>query len=186
MENGLIVITPSSVSSTGTTDVSGIKADGSVSFTNCETLTVNDVFTSAYDNYLIEMRYQGTDDQRNLLMRFTTSGVEYTITRYRRQLLSASSSTALATRQTSLSAFYIGLLDSELRSGISIQVYAPALLEPKVVRSRGVSGDGNARFWDEGGSFTGTDAYDGFKFLFDGSSSTRTATGQLTVFAYNQ
>jgi hypothetical protein len=56
--DGLVSMTPSSIAHSGTS--ASINADGGVDFTAVTELSLNGVFTSDYDNYLIVMRFTDT------------------------------------------------------------------------------------------------------------------------------
>ena len=76
-KNGLHLITPTSIASTGTGNSSSINTNGSVTFSTCATLSLNGVFSADYDNYMIVMRHVGSDASAfNIDLRLRLSGTD--------------------------------------------------------------------------------------------------------------
>ena len=182
--NGLVVMTPTSIASTGTGNSSSINADGSVDFSSCATLSLNGVFTSSYDNYMIEIRFVGTGDQRNFLARLRSAGVDASGSNYVRQFLATNGSTIAAARNTALSAFYYTIGDSEYRSGVKSYIFGPFLTQATSLRTIGVAGDQSVRTWDEANTHSLSTSYDGISFITD--TAPYTYSGLVTVYGLNQ
>lgn len=182
--NGLVVMTPTSVDKTGTGSTATINANGSVSFSSCETWSLNNVFSTAYDNYMITMRFVGTADSRNLLARLRANQVDASGANYTRQVLYASSTSVAAARTTSTTYLYFTIGDSEMRSGLVGYIFGPRLAQPTAVRTVTSSGNGNAQTWDEALTHSLGTAYDGISFITDQAGTTY--SGLVTVFGFNQ
>ena len=180
--NGLVVMTPTSIASTGTGNSSSINADGSVDFASCETLSLNGVFTSSYENYMIVLR--GTcSDNRNIWTRFRVSGTDASGTDYTQQYIYASSTSVSGSRGT-FNFFSTSVAWGSTQSGNIIYIFGPKLAQPTVARSVDMSGDSinYARIYDVAVTHSLSTAYDGISFLPNGA----TMTGLVSVFGFNQ
>lgn len=175
--NGLVVMTPTSIASTGSGNSSSINADGSVDFSSCATLSLNGVFTSSYDNYMVVCRITGTLD---VIGRVRLSGTDAT-TNYTDQYLSASGASVNGGRFTR-SFFGITESSSTQRSGFSLYLFGPSIAQPTAVRSVAVSDSSSARLIEFAATHSTSTAYDGMTLL---PEKTGTLSGLLTVFAFN-
>lgn len=73
---GMVLVAPTSVSVTGSGSSVTIEPNGSISFTNCESLTLNGVFSADYKNYVLNQNHTMNTNIGNLLFgQFTSSGV---------------------------------------------------------------------------------------------------------------
>ena len=100
---GLKVCTPTSVVVTGSGSESAtINSDGSVSFTACTSLSLNDIFTSEYDNYKMTIRCAGANTNRTLMFRLRDGGIDESSPSnyYDYQQLYAQSTTIAGSRNT--------------------------------------------------------------------------------------
>lgn len=182
-EIGLIPITPTSVSSTGTGNSSAIEPDGSVSFTTCNTLSVDGVFSSSYENYMVVMRSVGSVAFTPFWVRFRVSGSDNsTANSYVNQFISVSSTSVSGDRQTA-DRGRVSTTSSTRRSGSTTYFYGPFLTSPTAWASRNMDSQSGAAILDIGGTHNQSTSYDGFTFVND---STNTFSGLLTVFGFNQ
>ena len=184
--NGLVVMTPTSIASTGTGNSSSIGANGKVTFSSCATLSLNGVFTSSYDNYMISYtatRVGTTNDF--VVVRLRASGTDAT-TNYTYQYLYADSTTVAAARTTSatynLAYFYTR--ETEPLGG-PLFVYGPYLSQATAFRSTTLGWNGtNPDTYDSAATHSTASSYDGITFLSSGA--TVRLTGTLTVYGFNQ
>jgi hypothetical protein len=79
--DGLVIMTPTSIAHAGTS--ASINADGGVDFTAVTSLSLNGVFTSAHDNYLIVIRYVAASGDPRTRLRLRTAGYRRTRDRER-------------------------------------------------------------------------------------------------------
>jgi len=115
--NGLVVMTPTSIASTGTGNSSSINADGSVDFASCATLSLNGVFTSSYDNYMVVMRSVASNNAETGNIRLRASGSDNsTASSYTRQYIAANGTSVTANRTSGSDAFIYNSDDTQ-RSG---------------------------------------------------------------------
>jgi hypothetical protein len=80
-ELGLTLITPTSVATTGGSAT--ISSSGAVSFTGAVSVSLNDVFSSSYDNYRIFISLTASAEAAYLTLRLRVSGADNTTTNYR-------------------------------------------------------------------------------------------------------
>ncbi len=175
----MVLLTPSSIVSTGTGNSSSIEANGSVSFTSCATLSLNGVFSADYDNYMINIRFVGSVvGVSNYPFRFRASGIDNSsASSYVTQRLIADSTSVSAVRQT-VDYGIIGVQTSTLRSGINCFYYGPFLASPTAYRSTGIIADNNAIVRDHAGTHNQSVAYDGISFI----DSTQLISGRVSVY----
>jgi hypothetical protein len=181
MTNGLVVMTPSSVAKTGGSSTATINADGSVTFGSCATLSLNGVFTSDYDNYMIGMRFSSSAGT-GIRYRLRLAGVDNsTVNSYVGQTLSAYNTTISSGRYT----FDNGLLGASSnaqKNGVTVYVFGPNLVQPTATRTVAVDSENGARFFDYATTHNQSTSYDGIT-LYPVSGD---MTGLITVFGFNQ
>lgn len=179
-KNGLHLITPTSIASTGTGNSSSINTNGSVTFSTCATLSLNGVFSSTYDNYMIVYRGVGTGSTNyNLRFRLRASGTDNsTASSYTfEQLVVSGSGVGIAERNTA-SLGWIGAISPTQRDGFVAQIYAPYLAQPTALRSVTVVGDTSASMYDQAMTHNQSTAYDGFTIWPAGDAF----TGLIAVY----
>lgn len=179
--NGLYLIKPTSIASTGTGNSSSISANGSVTFSSCATLSLNGVFSVDYDNYMIVVRGT-TSGGAGVQIRLRASGSDASGTNYTQQYLYATSTSVTGARTSSATAFDICAVwgSGSTQSGEAISVFGPYLSQPTAVRSIDISGDttNGARLFDVAATHSLSTSYDGFSLLPNSGS----ATGLIGVY----
>jgi hypothetical protein len=176
---GLKLIVPSSVAGSGVS----VSASGKVTFTAATTISVNGVFSSTYDNYLIVIRHSSSGNP-GIDMRLRLSGTDASGSNYAWQRLTAENTTVAGARSTSQTQVKVGYSSSTARSGDHIYVYGPALAQPTATRNVNVRGLNSASIADIAGTHSLSTAYDGFTLL--GDAGTVDITGALTVYGLAQ
>jgi hypothetical protein len=185
-KNGLILLTPSSVDKTGTGSTATINTNGSVTFGSCETLSLNGIFTTDYDNYMIVMRnYADAAASTNMYGRLRASGTDNTTaSSYVSQRLRADSTTISGARTTADSwqpFFRVGdSTATTLRGGAIIYLFGPKLAQPTAMRTVIVDTTSGAYFQDAAGTHNQSTAYDGLTCL--ASAASRSITGLVCVY----
>jgi hypothetical protein len=181
LTNGLVVMTPTSIVSTGTGNSSSINSDGSVTFASCATLSLNGVFTSSYDNYIIALRGD-VGGFVALEARLRASGTDNsTANSYVRQGLYASGTSVTASRTTTTFT-RLGNVDSTQKYGITTYLFGPYLAQPTAIRSVGSLDLSSAYIEDYASTHNQSTAYDGITIY----PSASTFEGLVTVFGFNQ
>lgn len=178
----MVLITPTSIASTGTGNSSSILATGSVTFSSCASLSLNGVFSATYDNYMITVRARAASIT-SINMRLRVGGTDNsTASSYVRQRVEAYGNTITADRNTDTSWGSVAYSDSVQRSGFSLFVFGPNLAQPTAVRSVNVYDYQNVSFLDISGTHNQSTAYDGVTIF----TSVSSISGLLTVFGFNQ
>jgi len=178
-KNGLELITPTSIASTGTGNSSSINTNGSVTFSTCATLSLNGVFSSTYDNYMIVCRCVGSGTAAGVDARFRTSGTDASGSNYTWQYLLATSTTVEGARNSSQTSLRLGpRIISTLRDGWVAYIYGPFLAQPTATRGIGVCAESNAVLQDAAGTHSLSTSYDGITLIPTSGSF----TGLLCVY----
>lgn len=172
---GLQLITPSSVAGTGVS-LTGPK----VSFSAAQSLSVNGVFDSTYDNYLIVI---GTDcsAQSGWSMRLRASGSDATSGDYAKQYFYADGTGVAGGRTTATTSWSITAF-SNVWNGLQIYVYAPGLAQASAFRSISAVSYNGAYIEDWVGTTNLTTAFDGFTIY----TTIQNVTGSLHVYGLSQ
>ena len=181
--DGLIVMTPTSIDVTGTSG--SINADGGVDFTAVTALSLNGVFTSSYDNYLIVCEcLQTSGSASTWYTRMRLSGTSDSGNNYAWQFLNADSSTVSGTRLTPVGQAGLMLPSPTTRSGFYLYLYGPALAQATAQRSVTVSGNSSALIRDFAATHSLATAYDGIELTDLGGGAP--ITGNVRVFGYEE
>ena len=179
---GLKLIVPSSVAGSGVS----VSASGKVTFTAATSVSVNGVFDSTYDNYLIVISNKYNTDQQLFSMRLRASGTDNTTANsYVDQRLQANGATvdAAGGRYTGDQTFINSMGSNQ--SGCHVYVYGPYLTQPTAGRSVGVSGLSGALIHENAWTHNQSTAYDGFT-VFPLAGFGLTTTGSLTIYGLSQ
>lgn len=161
-KNGLHLITPTSIVSTGSGNSSSINTNGSVTFSSCETLSLNGVFSADYDNYMVVMRFSATSSAANFNIRLRASGADNsTASSYVLQYIDATSTTVGASRTTSNLASFGGAYSAQ-RSGTVTTFFGPHLAQPTAFRTVSAYGYLDAYIYDTAITHNQSVSYDGF------------------------
>lgn len=174
-KNGLYLVTPTSIAYTGTS--ASIGANGSVTFSDVTSLSLNNVFSADYDNYLVIMRYTGTGSL-NGRYRLRASGTDdTTASSYTSQYLSSSSTAETGARATSTEG-YISPTHNAQVTGMAMTLYGPYLAQPTATRAIDASDLNSARLYDTATTHNQSVSYDGLTVF----PASYTITGRITVY----
>jgi hypothetical protein len=122
---GLNKVIPTSValgSGSGSVD-----ATGTVTFTGASSVSLNNCFSSTYDNYKIMYDFIGSTGTNNN-MRLRTSSDD-TTSNYMRQYLYAASTTVAAARSNSQTTWLLGDHNSTRRTNAVVDLFSPNLAQ---------------------------------------------------------
>jgi hypothetical protein len=181
VHNGMILIKPSSVNVTGAGSSATINSSGSVTFSTAATLSLNGVFSSTYDNYVIDIRHLASSTD-NFEYRLRLSGSDNsTSNSYVSQLINANGSTVSGSRTTSTIG-RLSIVSDGQRSGDQVFLYGPALAQPTAVRAVSASGNSSARIYDHASTHNQSTAYDGITLI----PSALTFGGLVKVYGLRQ
>jgi hypothetical protein len=177
-KNGLILLTPTSIAYTGTSAT--ISANGSVSFSACSVLSLNDVFTSNYDNYRVIIGPVTATTSAGILYRLRVSGSDNsTASSYVDEQLVASGTDVTGSRYSRDSGYVARASSSSTPSGFIVDFYGPYLTQPTAWRSVSTEAFNSARIVDLAGTHNQSTAYDGFTLI---SNAGQNATGRVAVY----
>ena len=174
---GLKLIVPSSVAGSGVS----VSASGKVTFTAATSISVNGVFDSTYDNYLVvcRMTSSSTGDVR---FRWRASGTDNsTASSYVHQRLAAYGTTVLGARYTENSARFSNMQNTQA-GGVHHYVYGAYLAQPTAYRTVIVGDLDSASIFDHAGTHNQSTSYDGLT-IYPASGD---ITGALTVYGLSQ
>lgn len=177
--DGHHIIIPTSVSSTGAGNSSSINTNGSVSFTNCETISLNGIFSSTYDNYMIIFR-SSLSGATYIDARLRSSGTDATAANYAVQYLFASTTTLGSLRSSSQTGFEIGYGAGVQRNGFVCHIFGPNLAQPTSTRSYTAADYLDAYIHDSAGTHSLSTSYDGMTLY--SRTAGRLATGRMSIY----
>jgi hypothetical protein len=174
----LELVKPSSVVVTGTgSETATISSLGSVDFAAVDTMYVNGVFSSGYDNYMLVCRHhKDTSGTAAFYVRVAASGAEDNGSNYTVQELYATSTTVGGFRTSSGNKARIGDSSNTARNGDVTYIYGPYLAQPTAFRSVEVAGSNSAFTYDIASTHNQSTSYDGIRlFISSGTFSGRVA-----------
>ena len=171
---GLVLVSPTSIANSGG---SASASGGQVTFTGVSSVSLNGVFTSAYQNYKILFNAIGSTTSV-LKMRMRASGSDNTSSNYIYQHLIANGATITSDRVTATQ-FYPTVIGTANPIGFEIIMTNPYITDKTLFQS--VSFDGwQPQLIVAGGTTTVTTQYDGFTFFMDSGNM----TGTVRVYGY--
>ena len=173
---GLRMVVPSSVavgSGTGS-----VNAAGFVTFSSASSVSLNDVFSSTYDNYRIVTNILGTTNgQFDVLLRFRVSGADNSSATYERVNVRINS-TITPTQAGSQTSLIVGAT-STIWGGASIDI-----AQPNLARRTHLYGQGSYSANTEGGLhygfFNADTVFTGFSLI----AASGNLTGSVAVYGY--
>lgn len=174
------LITPTSIVVAGGT--ASVGQFGKVSFSAATSLSLNGVFSSTYDNYMIVCRHNVSSGVTTYV-RFRANGIDNsTSSSYVHQSLEANSTTVGAARAAeNYGAIMAG--NATQRNGSTTYVFGPNLAQPTAWRTVQVNDFSSARLLDFAGTHNQSTSYDGFTLLPFGGPS---ISGEIAVYGCNQ
>lgn len=179
--DGLIVMKPTSIVVTGAGSSASINAAGGVDFTSAATLSLNGVFTSGFDNYLLIVEGSSGGTPGRVDARLRASGTDASGSNYNIQRLYVQGTVLTGERSTAQTALSIGWLNSTRQSGFVVHVYGPYLAQSTAMRNVGVDAYNWGEMIDQASTHSLSTSYDGITI---GISST--VTGSIVVMGYEE
>ena len=173
---GLVLMKPSSV--VGGTD----NGKGTVSFSAATSVSLNDVFSSAYDNYKIVLNTVGSS-AANMWFRMRNSGTDETGNSYYSQLVAGNSTTISGSRSQATYG-WVGQVNNTQYAGFEVAMYNPFNTRNTVWHSINteISGGASAvRFYNFTGALATTTSYNSLLLYPDSVN----ITGTVSVYGYN-
>lgn len=156
-----VLCKPTSVVTSGGS--SSISANGSVSFTNATSVSLNGVFKSDFRFYKILLRTQAITSALSLVASLRSAGTDNTSS-YTTQIMTALSTSNSAFNTTAYNGAYVNRGYGTWAIASELWVYSPFVAQPTTFLFRGVS-DYNYGSIHEGGARHSVSAsYDGITF----------------------
>ena len=157
---------------------SGLNHINTTTFTTQSSVSIDNVFTSTYANYLISIVGSSTNDI-TVNARLRVGGVDASGSNYDTQRLQVQSSSVFAGASNST---LFNLMGAQGTDGIAgtINVYSPQLATPTRCINDGMDSRSTPRIDIYAGRHTLGTAYDGMTFL----TSAGTMTGTIRIYGY--
>jgi hypothetical protein len=178
--SGLSIVTPTSIANSGGTATA---SGGAVTFTGVSSISLNGVFTSAYENYcLIISVDSSTTNSTNVNIRMRASGTDNSSTNYRYGQWDVDSTGGSGvTTSNSATGFLVATSTNGLGPGINFDVFSPERsVATRFLNHAYFSGDITRGLRIGSGDMTVTTSYDGFTFFISGGNM----TGTIRVYGY--
>jgi len=177
---GLIPVVPATVAGTNVT----LGTNGKVSMAASPSASLNTCFTSAFDNYRIEIDIPTTSTALAVTFVFRLAGVDVTTANYDSQTIQAQSVTATVVQALAATSWSLAAATREIHR-ITVELTRPATATPTLGFIHSLSTPNpmtsTAATVDRGLLHRLTTAYDGFTI----TASTGTMTGSIRVYGYN-
>jgi hypothetical protein len=175
--SGLVPLVPSSVTLSGGN--STVSALGKVTFTAVTTVTLNGVFSSAFDNYLVKFS-SAHSAGATLYARLAVAGTANATANYSTTQMSSQNGTSAGGSSNAASYFSLGFVPTSNRTGnYDLTVFNPARADFTTVGSVGAYA---ATMYNTRGQLAATTVMDGIAF---GTTTAGSLTGTVTVYGYN-
>jgi hypothetical protein len=170
------LVEPSSIAFSGTS--AAIVGGGSVTFTAVTSLSLNGVFSSTYDNYMVVAWAFAASGDQAMVARMRVGGVDASGSDYTLQQLSAQATTVSGIRLTTQTQVSMFRASATQRTGSTSFVYGPALAQPTAWRQITADGASSASIIEAACTHSLSTAYDGVTF----NASASTVTGRVAVY----
>jgi hypothetical protein len=178
-QQGMVKIVPSSVAvGSGTGSVDSL---GNVTFTTVSSVSLNDVFSSTYENYMVVLNVISSAADNIIRLRLRASGSDASGSDYTSQALVIFSTTVSGSRITSASSLDIFRQDTSWNGATSF-IHKPNLATATQFNTSNAWSLEGARIGLYTGSHSLTTAYTGFSLI----PATGTITGTLRVYGIAQ
>jgi hypothetical protein len=170
-----------SISTSGLVSGGGLDLIVSQSFTAASTVSVDECFTSDYDNYVVMLKAT-TSTSAEVRMCTRASGVDETGSVYEKNGVYVANSTTVTGAQANAAAFFgLSVGAAYYRRAIRIELFDPFAAEyTHVLATAGNVETTSNAYQSLSGAVTNTTSYDGISFFPD----TGTITGTLRVYGY--
>ena len=176
---GLAKIVPSSVAvGSGTGSAS---TTGTVTFSGASSVSLNDVFSTTYQNYRILITGTGTANQDFGMRLRVSNSDDSTASSYVYQYINGNSTTVAGLRNTT-NLWYVGIIGSTLKSQLELTLAYPFEVSPTNFYCSSASGESSAFLRLSGGTHNQSTSYTGFSLI----ASSGTISGEVSVYGYTK
>jgi hypothetical protein len=179
---GLVQIVPTSVTTTGGSGSSSLV--GNITFTSASSVSINDVFSTIYDYYLVHLSAEGSTSGIDINMRLRVSGSDNSSTVYTRSQIFQSSTTVSGQSLTGQTSWVgVGYATTSQRQFSQMTVINPfATQYSGLIRDAIDAINGTTTQLRTTYGSTITTSYTGFTII----PSTGNITGTITVYGYKK
>jgi hypothetical protein len=145
--------------------------------------SLNNIFTSTYENYLINFNALQNTSNGTIVFRYRTSGSDNSTTNYFFSITGLSTAGADNMQSASDSQSYFVRGFAAGRVAANLNIYSPQLAQTTLSTSTasGTSNAGNQASYVGGSLFNAATVFDGITFI----TSAGTMTGTIRVYGYN-
>lgn len=178
-KNGLHLVNPTSIAKTGASSTASANSKGFITFTNCESLSLNGIFSADYDNYLLVCEYITSSTLGpDVFFRYRASGTDNaTANSYTYQYTYANGNSLSGGRASSDSVPLFWTRGE--REGGACNFFGPYLSQPTASRTFGVESYADSTIGDLAHTHNQSTSYDGLTmFLISGY----TFSGSLGIY----
>ena len=179
---GLVLMTPTSIAATGGSG--SISSTGTVSFASASAISLNDVFSTTYDNYRIVLELTGSTNNA-INMRMRVAGADNSSANYWNNRTLGQATTVASDGATTADTSFLRV--AEFESGISTGSYD--LFSPfktQITSIQGLNQFRYAAFYQHSemktGQMTVTTSYTGFTLI----PTAGNITGTISVYGYRK
>lgn len=177
--NGLEIVTPSSVVATGILSSATINTNGSISYTNCTSLSLNGIFTSSYHNYVLITRFTSSAFGQTIRTFLRSSGVDSSVSgTYNLQYLQAATTTISTAYDGTTARWDIGTVASSKTEGFYMHLYGPNLTGPTSGKVVYIASGASIKIYNSSINHETSASYDGITLTL----SSNDFTGTLSVY----
>jgi hypothetical protein len=188
--DGLVPVVPTLVTPVGAGSSASHNAfNGKITFATCTAITVNGVFTSAYENYHIVMSSQksAVNSNAHVAFRVSSAGTAVSTSTYNGGAVAYTIDTGVYQNLLNQSATSIGyvmrLIGNARYSSSSLDIFSPAVATPTRLSGTGIGSvtDTVEQALTMAGIQTNATAYDGFSLVLNAN----TFSGTIQIYGYN-
>jgi len=172
---GLVLIKPSTV--VGGTD----NGKGTVSFSGVSTVSLNDVFSTTYDNYRILINATGSTGA-NVVIRYRVSGSDNSTANYNEQSVVANGTSITAARATGATSSSVMVIRNPDPASADVVLSNPFLTSKTLYISNGNEPETGVFWRIFNGLFNATTSFTGFSLI----PNSGTMTGTVSVYGFNK
>jgi hypothetical protein len=164
-----------------------VSASGTVSFSGVTSVSINDVFSSTYDNYMIKLNNCTSSGNTFLNLRFRVLGADESASQYFGQQLFAGGTTVSGFRSSSQTSWLeVARLETTYQNIGTINIYNPfatkvTTADQSIMTAAGSTGIDSAH-WTRG--LNTTTSYTGFTLIVVAGSTT--ISGSISVYGFNK
>lgn len=180
--NGLIQIIPSSVVKAGTGSTATINATGKVDFVDCTSLSLENVFSSAYTNYMFTITFNAAAN-RDLNMRLRVSGADDAATSYNYNSCSSNGTVYSASGAVGQTFWYLASTNATWRVGATAYLSYPFAAKRTLYNVTHINDSGGALIWENCGSHGDPTSFTSVTIY---SSAGGAFSGQICFYGFNE